>query len=390
MKTTPRRVAIIQARMSSSRFPGKVLAPLRGLPMIVFMARRVMQASRVDHLLVATSTDPSDDALADTLRAHGIDCFRGSLADVLDRFHGAALAARADHVVRLTGDCPLMDADLVDRALGLLADSGAHYVSNVAPPSYPDGLDVEAFTMAALQDAWTHAQLPSEREHVTLYLRAGHAHVRSAGWSGVADLSSLRWTVDHPDDLAHVQSLLDSAAVGAGVGTDAVTGFDRFDLYRGIERAGLQAGAAEVVNVDMSDGALAIVSHLKETRRFEPSAEFVAKARIASREAYDKLYKESLDDPDGFWRRETSDLVYSSRDRELVAGTHGRSIWIVDVLPIQELTKDVRAKAAHLFYVADVDYSRGWRGQRLVIMTLTGNVLLAVAYFGSRLLQTML
>lgn len=234
---TPRRVAIIQARMSSSRFPRKVLEPLMGMPMIVFMARRVQRARLVDQVLVATSTDTSDDALAEAVQAHGVTCFRGSLDDVLGRFHDAALHTEAHHVVRLTGDCPLMDADLVDQALSLLASSGADYVSNIAPPSFPDGLDVEAFTMEALRDAWTHARLPSEREHVTLYLRAGHAHIKTAGWSGMSDLSSLRWTVDHPDDLAHVKALI------AAAGQDTVTGFDRFDLYRGIERGSLGAGA---------------------------------------------------------------------------------------------------------------------------------------------------
>lgn len=233
----PRRVAIIQARVSSSRFPRKVLEPLLGLPMIVFMAKRVQQARLLDQVLVATSTDPSDDALAQTVQAHGIDCFRGSLNDVLARFHGAAQHTRADHVVRLTGDCPLMDADLVDRALTLLDSSGADYVSNIAPPSYPDGLDVEAFTMAALHDAWANARLPSEREHVTLYLRAGHAHIKTAGWSGLSDLSNLRWTVDHPDDLAHVKALM------AAAGQTSATGFDRFDIYRGIECGGLGSGA---------------------------------------------------------------------------------------------------------------------------------------------------
>lgn len=239
---SPRRVAIIQARMSSSRFPGKVLEPLLGLPMIVFMARRVQQARLVDEVLVATSTDPSDDALAQALQSHGIACFRGSLNDVLGRFHDAAVHTRADQVVRLTGDCPLMDADLVDRALALLTSSGADYVSNVAPPSYPDGLDVEAFTMAALHDAWRNAQLPSEREHVTLYLRAGHLHVKTAGWAGVADLSALRWTVDHCDDLEHVKALIIAAGHASPIG------FDRFDIYRGIERHALTAGAGHQRN----------------------------------------------------------------------------------------------------------------------------------------------
>lgn len=249
--SSPRRVAIIQARMSSSRFPGKVLEPLMGLPMIAFMARRVQQARRVDQVLVATSTDPSDDALAQALQTHGLACVRGSLNDVLDRFHQAATSAQADHVVRLTGDCPLIDADLIDRALSLLAESSADYASNINPPSYPDGLDVEAFTMAALRGAWTNAKLPSEREHVTLYLRAGHAHVRTAGWSGMADLSALRWTVDHADDLAHVKSLL------AGAGAASVTGFDRFDLYRGIECAGLSTGAGHHRNEGLAQSLAA-------------------------------------------------------------------------------------------------------------------------------------
>jgi spore coat polysaccharide biosynthesis protein SpsF (cytidylyltransferase family) len=205
--------------------------------MIVFMARRVQRAQRLDEVVVATSTDASDDPLAAALATHGVACVRGSLDDVLDRFRNAACARNATHVVRLTGDCPLMDADLVDRALALLAASGADYVSNIAPPTYPDGLDVEAFTMAALEDAWANAKLPSEREHVTLYLRAGHAHVRTAGWSALADLSALRWTVDHADDLAHVRALLELA------GATSETGFDRFDLYRVIERERLGAGA---------------------------------------------------------------------------------------------------------------------------------------------------
>lgn len=256
----PRRVAIIQARVSSSRFPGKVLAPLMGLPMIVFMARRVQQAGLVDEVLVATSTDASDDALASTLAAQGIRCFRGSLDDVLARFHDAALAAGADHVVRLTGDCPLMDADLVDRALSLLADSGADYVSNIMPPSYPDGLDVEAFTMTALQDAHAHARLPSQREHVTLYLRAGHAHVRVSGWSGLSDLSGLRWTVDHPDDLLHVQALL------AQIEARSATGFDRFALYRGIELGALSPGAAHRRNEGLAKSLAAdVIASLHST-----------------------------------------------------------------------------------------------------------------------------
>ncbi len=233
MSTPPRRVAIIQARMSSSRFPGKVLAELGGMPMIVFMVQRVRRAKGVDRLVVATSTDASDDPLARTLEAHGIDCFRGHLHDVLDRFVHAARALGADHVVRLTGDCPLMDADLIDRGLSELALGGTDYVSNCIPPSFPDGLDVECFTMAALEIADREAMKPSEREHVTPFIRNGCAGLTSRGWSAAADLSALRWTVDHPEDLEHVRALVRASC--ARVGGDPVTGFDRFDLLRAHE-----------------------------------------------------------------------------------------------------------------------------------------------------------
>jgi spore coat polysaccharide biosynthesis protein SpsF len=246
MSTTPKRVAIIQARMSSSRFPGKVLAPLAGLPLIVFMVERVRQARLVDRIMVATSTDSTDDPLAHVLAEHGIPCFRGNLNDVLDRFVQCARASLADHVVRLTGDCPLMDADLVDRGLRELAEGGFDYVSNVAPPSYPDGLDVECFTMQALETAWREAKLPSEREHVTPYLRSGVPGIRVSNWSGAADFSALRWTVDHPDDLQHVASLVEACRPTDGETTPV--SFDRFDLFRAIEKHALSAGASHLRN----------------------------------------------------------------------------------------------------------------------------------------------
>lgn len=242
--TALRRIAIIQARMSSSRFPGKVLAELAGLPMIVFMARRVARATQVDDLIVATSTESSDDPLAWALEAHGISCFRGNLDDVLDRFVQAARHARADHVVRLTGDCPLMDPDLVDHGLVELARRGHDYVANVLPPSYPDGLDVECMTMQALETAWREASKPSEREHVTPFIREGQAGLKASGWRGTSDLSALRWTVDHPDDLDHVAALI-RAGESLGLSPDRV---DRFDFLRIIERGLASDQAAHTRN----------------------------------------------------------------------------------------------------------------------------------------------
>jgi spore coat polysaccharide biosynthesis protein SpsF (cytidylyltransferase family) len=246
MTNIPRRVAIIQARMSSSRFPGKVLAQLGDLPMIVFMVERVRQARLVDQIVVATSTDSTDDPLARELAARGIACFRGNLNDVLDRFVQCARTTNADHIVRLTGDCPLMDADLIDQGLNELASSNLDYVSNVAPPTYPDGLDVECFTLQALETAWREAKLPSEREHVTLYLRSGVPNFRVGNWRATADHSALRWTVDHPDDLQHVASLVDACRPTEG--KSSPIGFDRFDIFRAIEKYALNSGASHARN----------------------------------------------------------------------------------------------------------------------------------------------
>lgn len=234
MSSGTRRVAIIQARMSSSRFPGKVLAPLIGMPMILFMVQRVRTAHRVDKLVVATSTDPSDDPLASLLAEHGIDCYRGSLGDVLDRYVQAARLHNAQHIVRLTGDCPLVDADLIDRCLGELALGDADYVGNCLPPTFPDGLDVECFTREALEKAWREASRPSEREHVTPFMRDDASGLRTRNWRGAVDFSALRWTVDHPEDLLHVQALV-RAHFSLIEKSMEPTGFDRFDLLRALE-----------------------------------------------------------------------------------------------------------------------------------------------------------
>lgn len=207
-----RCIAFIQARMSSSRFPGKVIEPLQGQPMIVYMARRVQRASQLDDVVVVTSTDPSDDPLVAAAAAATLPVFRGELDDVLSRFVGAARAHRADVVVRLTGDCPLVDPAVIDLVVQTRHDQQADYASNIDPPSYPDGFDVECCTLDALLRAHRQAQQASEREHVTLWMRSGAAGLRRHNVRAVADLSNLRLTVDYPDDLEVVRRIAAQAA----------------------------------------------------------------------------------------------------------------------------------------------------------------------------------
>jgi spore coat polysaccharide biosynthesis protein SpsF (cytidylyltransferase family) len=224
-----KRVAIVQARTSSSRLPGKVLAPISGIPMIIFMMKRVARARLLDHFLVATSVEKSDDVLAATTAQYGFDCYRGDLADVLGRFNAAAGHCSADIVVRLTGDCPLMDPDLIDRSIETLMAGNYDYVSNVDPPTFPNGLDVEAFTFDALSRANRDAKATTDREHVTPYIRRNKTQFRQANFRSLADLSGLRWTVDHPDDLEFVRALVGSVALNNGALTD------RFDFLRALE-----------------------------------------------------------------------------------------------------------------------------------------------------------
>ena len=205
-------VAILQARMSSSRLPGKVLAEVRGRPMIAQQIDRLRRAETLDRLVVATSTDASDDPLAALCEDMGIDVHRGSLTDVLDRYYQAAKRWRADTVVRLTGDCPLVDPAVIDALVTFYHDGGYDYASNAVTRTFPKGLDAEVFSFAALEAAWTEAVLPSHREHVTrfFYLNEDKSRFRMGFMTQECDLSALRWTVDYPEDLEFVRRVYDA------------------------------------------------------------------------------------------------------------------------------------------------------------------------------------
>lgn len=202
-------VVIIQARMASTRLPGKVLANIGGEPMIWHVVSRTRRARLVDRVVVATSVAPADDALVAYCERAGVDCFRGSESDVLDRFHAAALAYRADAVARVTADCPFIDPDVVDQVVAAYRQGDVDYVSNWITPTFPDGLDVEVFSAEGLRTVWQESGLPSEREHVTPFFYKHPERFRLRNVSNDEDLSSLRWTVDEPTDLEFVRAVYD-------------------------------------------------------------------------------------------------------------------------------------------------------------------------------------
>jgi spore coat polysaccharide biosynthesis protein SpsF (cytidylyltransferase family) len=255
-----KRVAIIQARTSSSRLPGKVLEPINGIPMIIFMLQRVARAKQLDQLTLATSTDESDNVLCRQVEQAGFDCYRGNLLDVLDRFNCAAKLCAADVVVRLTGDCPLMDSDVIDRCLSILAEGRYDYVSNVDPPTFPNGLDVEAFTYEALAKAHSEANLSTDREHVTPYIRRNKTLFRQANVCSSVDLSDLRWTVDHADDLSFVRAL-----VGSVKSTNLVLA-DRFDFLRALEGNKAEMPKNDHDRYERYDETMSVLKRTNQTR----------------------------------------------------------------------------------------------------------------------------
>lgn len=199
--------AFLQARVSSTRLPGKVLKPLLGEPMLLRQIERLRHSTRIGKLVVVTSTDPSDDDLASVCIAHGVPVFRGSLDDVLGRFLSALEVHPCTHVVRLTGDCPLADWRVVDRVVGEHLDTGADYTANCIDPTWPDGLDVEVVKADVLREVGRLARLGSEREHVTYYINSHPDEFRRHTVRSPVDLSAHRWTVDTPADFTLVEHI---------------------------------------------------------------------------------------------------------------------------------------------------------------------------------------
>ncbi len=200
-------LAIIQARCSSTRLPGKVLKPILGRPMLAQHIERLSRAETLEKLVVATSDGDQDDAIEGLCEDIGTDFFRGSLDDVLDRFYCCAQRYQPGHIVRLTGDCPLADPGIIDRVVRFHLEGGYDYTSNVLPPTWPDGMDVEVMRSACLAGAHADATLPSEREHVTSFIYKHPERFRLGSVTQEEDQSSIRLTVDEPEDFELVSRI---------------------------------------------------------------------------------------------------------------------------------------------------------------------------------------
>lgn len=207
-------IGIIQARMGSTRLPGKVLADVQGRSLIAHVVERCAAAKCLQRVVIATTGQPEDDRLAAHVRdTLGVDVFRGSTDDVLDRFYQCALHYAPDIVVRITADDPLKDPEIIDRAVAILReDAGADYCSNAIRPTFPEGLDIEAFRFPALAAAAAEARLPSEREHVTPFIWSRPQRFRIRNFEHEEDLSAWRLTVDKPADLDLMRAIF--AALG--------------------------------------------------------------------------------------------------------------------------------------------------------------------------------
>lgn len=211
-------IAVTQARTGSTRFPGKILTEISGQSLLELHLQRILQSRKIDELVLATTTNVEDLAVVNIGRQINVTTYCGSETDVLDRFYQAVAGKKADYIVRLTSDCPLIDPALIDRIIEYTITKNLDYCSNTLTPTYPDGQDVEVFTYQALEYAWKTATLESEREHVTPYIwknssYAGGSIFSSDNFQEGKSFAHLRMTVDEPRDLELIKKLINEIGI---------------------------------------------------------------------------------------------------------------------------------------------------------------------------------
>lgn len=227
----PRVVAIVQARMASSRLPGKVLADLGGQPVLAWVVRRASRAAGIDQVVVATSVSAEDDVVADFCKEHGFAFSRGDLFDVLDRYRQAANEYEAEVIVRLTGDCPLIDPEMLADNLRtfMAAQPPLDFAANRLPGqrTIPIGLDAEFCTRAALETAWREAQGPHQREHVMPFFYEHPERFRTLHIEHKPNYGEYRWTLDTPEDLELLRQVVAHFSDDKFSWRDVLTLFER-------------------------------------------------------------------------------------------------------------------------------------------------------------------
>jgi len=200
VKDNNKVVAILQARMTSSRLPGKVLKPILGQSMLALQIERTKYSQLIDELIVATSTEDSDQPIQDWCNKNKVKCFRGNLNNVLERYFQAAKQYPSEHIVRMTADCPLIDSSIIDEVIKLHLREKNDYTSNCIEPTFPDGLDVEVMTQKALKKSSELSNKSSEKEHVTLHIRNHPELYKIGSFKNDVNIQDKRWTVDYIED----------------------------------------------------------------------------------------------------------------------------------------------------------------------------------------------
>lgn len=201
---------MIQARMGSSRLPGKVMKEVVGKPLLEHIINRLSFCKNVDKIIVITSEESENEPIVHLCKKLDIDCFQGDEKDVLDRYYKAAVKFNLndeDSVVRITADCPLIDPVIVDEVIQKHLDDDYDYTTNTLVRTYPDGLDCEVFTLPILNEMWKKAKLKSEREHVTLFIKNNQDNYNLGNLAQDRDLSDFRWTVDEKEDFIFVKKI---------------------------------------------------------------------------------------------------------------------------------------------------------------------------------------
>ena len=202
--------AMIQARMGSSRLPGKVMKEVVGKPLLEHIINRLDFCSNVDKIIVITSAEVENEPIRNLCEKLGIDCFSGNEMDVLDRYYKASIKFdldEEDSVVRITADCPLIDPIIVDKVIEKHLENNYDYTTNTLVRTFPDGLDCEVFTVPILKEMWDKAKLKSEREHVTLFIKNNSEDYNLGGYEQDIDWSHLRWTVDEKEDFILIKNI---------------------------------------------------------------------------------------------------------------------------------------------------------------------------------------